>query len=124
MILLAIRRAVRCPSCVTPLLCLTILFCAVGVTFAAVVGDHVELNATHQAGIPFHQEPCGTHDFQRVPDGTKATVREVAPAGSPRATSAARAPALHQLVLLLRGRNPSISRKGTSSASPKAIRSP
>ena len=78
MIHLAIRRAVRCPSFVTLLLCLVSLFCAAGITFAAVVGDQVELKATHQAGVPFHQEPRGTNDFQRVPDGTKATVMEVA----------------------------------------------
>jgi hypothetical protein len=30
---------VRCLLCVTPLLCLAILFCAVGITSAAVVGD-------------------------------------------------------------------------------------
>jgi hypothetical protein len=54
---------------------------AAGITFAAVVGDHVELNATHQAGVPLHREPRGTNDFQRVPDGTKATVLEVAPDG-------------------------------------------
>jgi uncharacterized protein YgiM (DUF1202 family) len=42
-----------------------------------VVGDHVQLKATHQAGVPFHQEPRGTNDFQRIPDGTRATVLEV-----------------------------------------------
>jgi hypothetical protein len=57
------------------------LLCAVGNTFAAVVGDQIELKATHQAGVPLHQEPRGTNDFQRVPDGTRATVIEVAPDG-------------------------------------------
>jgi hypothetical protein len=37
----------------------------------------VELKATHQAGIPFHQEPRGTDDFQRIPDGTRAHVIDV-----------------------------------------------
>jgi endonuclease YncB( thermonuclease family) len=50
-------------------------------TFAAAVGDQVELKATHEAGVPLHKEPRGTHDVQRVPDGTKATVLEVAPDG-------------------------------------------
>jgi len=27
-----------------------------------------------RAGVSLHQEPRGTPDFQRVPDGTKATV--------------------------------------------------
>jgi hypothetical protein len=72
------RRDVHCRLYVTSLLCIVSLFCAAGSTFAAVVGDQIELNATHQAGIPFHQEPRGTNDFQRVPDGTKATVIEVA----------------------------------------------
>jgi micrococcal nuclease len=55
-------------------LCIVTLLCAVGITVAAVVGDQIVLNATHQAGVPFHQEPRGTNDFQRVPDGTRATV--------------------------------------------------
>jgi hypothetical protein len=52
MIDLGIRRAVRCLSFVSPLLCLMILFCTVGITVAAVVGDLVELKATHQGGVP------------------------------------------------------------------------
>jgi hypothetical protein len=51
MIDLAIRRAVRCPSFVVPLLYIVTLLCAAGMTFAAAVGDQVELNATHQAGV-------------------------------------------------------------------------
>jgi hypothetical protein len=47
----------------------------------ASVGDQVELNATRQAGVPLHKEPRGTNDFQRVPDGTKATVIDVAQDG-------------------------------------------
>ncbi len=39
------------------------------------------LKATNQAGVPLHAEPRGTNDFQRVPDGTKATVIDVAQEG-------------------------------------------
>ena len=63
MICLAIWRAVRCSPFVTSLLCLVTLFCAAGITVAAVVGDQVELKATHQAGVPLHQEPRGTNDL-------------------------------------------------------------
>jgi hypothetical protein len=66
----AIRRAVRCPAFVVLLLCLVIVLCMAGSAFAAVVGDQIELKATHQDGVPFHQEPRGTNDFQRIPDGT------------------------------------------------------
>jgi endonuclease YncB( thermonuclease family) len=48
---------------------------------AAAVGHQVEVKATQQAGIPLHQEPRGTPDFQRVPDGTKVTVIGVVPDG-------------------------------------------
>ena len=65
MIHLTICRAVRCPSCVTLLLCLVTWFCAAGIATAAVVGDQVELKARIRAGIPC-QEPRGTRDFQRV----------------------------------------------------------
>ena len=75
------RRDVHCRLYVTSLLCIVSLFCAATFVFAAVVGDQVELKGTHQAGIPLHKEPRGTNDFQRVPDGTKATVLEVAPDG-------------------------------------------
>ena len=75
------HRAVRCPSLVTLLRCMVILLCMAGITVAAVVGDQVELKATHQAGIPFHQEPRGTNDFQRIPDGTRAQVIDVAKNG-------------------------------------------
>lgn len=47
----------------------------------AKVGDRVELKATHHLGVPFHKEPRGTPDFQRVPDGTTATVTELAQEG-------------------------------------------
>jgi len=41
----------------------------------------VEIKATRQADVPFHQEPHGTNDFHRVPDGTRATVIDVAQEG-------------------------------------------
>jgi hypothetical protein len=43
----AIRRAVRCASFVAPLLCLVSLFCAAGIVSAMLVGDQVELKASH-----------------------------------------------------------------------------
>jgi hypothetical protein len=42
--------------------------------FAATVGDRIELTATHPAGMPFHRAAGGTPTFQRIPDGTIATV--------------------------------------------------
>jgi nuclease-like protein len=48
---------------------------------AAGVGDQVELQVRNRAGVPLHAEPRGTHDFQRIPDGTKATVMELAQDG-------------------------------------------
>jgi hypothetical protein len=53
----------------TPCLATLALLFTVGIAFAGAIGDYVELNATHQAGDPFRQEPRGTHDFQRIPDG-------------------------------------------------------
>jgi hypothetical protein len=47
----------------------------------AAIGNQVELHATHQAGVPLHQEPRGTNDFQRIPDGTQAHVIDVAKGG-------------------------------------------
>src|SRR5215216_6922629 len=76
-----VRRAARCTSSLTLLLVILSLFFAAGITFAAAVGDQVELKATHQAGIPLHQEPRGTNDFQRIPDGTRAHVIDVAKGG-------------------------------------------
>ena len=73
MIYPVIRRAVRCASFAAPLLCLMILCCTAGITVSAmVVGDQIELKATHQAGVPLHQELHATNDFQRIPDGTLA----------------------------------------------------
>jgi hypothetical protein len=46
-----------------------------------VIGDQVELHATHQDGVPLHHQPRGTNDFQRIPDGTRAHVIDVAKDG-------------------------------------------
>jgi endonuclease YncB( thermonuclease family) len=51
-----------------------------GVSTAA-IGDQVTLRASSRAGVPLHQEPRGTNDFQRVPDGTRATVIDIAEDG-------------------------------------------
>jgi endonuclease YncB( thermonuclease family) len=51
------------------------------VAFAAAIGNQVELKATHQAGVPLHQEPRTANDFQRIPDGTRAHVIDVAKGG-------------------------------------------
>jgi hypothetical protein len=51
------------------------------IAFAAKDGDHVEIKATHQAGILLHQESRSTHDFQRIPDGTEATVIDLGKGG-------------------------------------------
>jgi hypothetical protein len=53
------------------------LFLPVSLAWTAAVGDQVELRARHRAGVPLHQEPRSTHDFQCVPGGTKATVVEL-----------------------------------------------
>jgi hypothetical protein len=66
---------------VVPWLGILGLFLTASLAWTAAVGDQVTLQATHQAGVPLHQEPRGTHDFQRVPDGTRATVLEVAQDG-------------------------------------------
>jgi hypothetical protein len=60
-------------------LCMPLLFSVA--VFAAAIGDQVELKATHQAGVPFHQAPGGTPKFQRVPTGTMATVMDLAREG-------------------------------------------
>jgi hypothetical protein len=75
------HRAARCLSFVAPLLLTLVLLSTASQAFAAAVGDQVELKATHQAGIPLHQEPRGTNDFQRIPDGTRAHVIDVAKSG-------------------------------------------
>jgi endonuclease YncB( thermonuclease family) len=76
MIHLRVHRAAR------KILLLAVISCLVaGAASAAAVGDQVELNATHQAGIPFHQAPRATNDLQRVPDGTRAHVIDIAKNG-------------------------------------------
>jgi hypothetical protein len=49
--------------------------------WTAAIGEQVALHARNRAGVPLHQEPRGTPDVQRVPDGTRATVVEVAERG-------------------------------------------
>jgi hypothetical protein len=66
------------PVWVTPLLWFASLFGAVSFACAAAVGDQVELRATHQAGVPFHNTPGGGQTFRRVPRGTVGTVTELA----------------------------------------------
>jgi hypothetical protein len=66
---------------VIPWLGILALLLAVSLAWTAAIGDQVTLQARNRAGVPLHQEPRGTHDFQRVPDGTGATVLEVAQDG-------------------------------------------
>jgi endonuclease YncB( thermonuclease family) len=75
------HRAARNIPVLTPLLLTLALLFTAGMAFAAAIGDQVELHATHQAGIPLHQEPRGTNDFQRISDGTRAHVIHVAKGG-------------------------------------------
>jgi hypothetical protein len=76
-----IRRLVHCTALVSLCLCLMTLFCGAGIASGAVVGDQVELKARIRAGVPLHQELRGTPDFQRIPNGTKATVIALAQDG-------------------------------------------
>jgi micrococcal nuclease len=66
---------------VVPWLGILGLLLAASLAWAAAVGDQVTLQARIRAGIPLHQEPRGTNNFQRMPDGTRATVIEVAEDG-------------------------------------------
>jgi hypothetical protein len=75
------RVALRIPLR-TPLLLALLWSLIAGLAFAAVVGDQVELKATHQAGVPFHKTPGGGQTFQRLPGGTVATVMDLARGGS------------------------------------------
>ena len=75
------HRAVRTRAFLTPFIVTLAVLLTIGIAFAATVGDQVELKARNRAGVPFHQAPRGTHDFQRLPDCTKATVIEVAQDG-------------------------------------------
>ena len=79
---LVIRWAARDTSFVGLLLWTISLFGATGLTLAAVVGDQVELRATHPAGVPLHSAPGGSPKFQRVPGGTVATVMALDRGGS------------------------------------------
>src|SRR5262245_33242042 len=81
MIRLMNHRAVRNRPVLTPLLVILALLFTASMAFTATVGDQVELTATHQAGVPLHQEPRGTNDFQSIPDGTRAQVIDVAKGG-------------------------------------------
>jgi micrococcal nuclease len=78
---LVIHCTACCRSFLTSLLVTLSVLVAASLAFAAAVGDQVELKATHQAGVRLHQEPRGTHDFQRIPDGTRAHVIDVAKGG-------------------------------------------
>jgi hypothetical protein len=66
---------------VIPWLGILALLLTASPAWTASVGDQVTLEARIRAGVPLHQEPRGTHDFQRIPDGTKATVIELAQDG-------------------------------------------
>ena len=57
------------------------LFLTRSLAWTATIGDQVVLQVTHPAGVPLHQEPRGTHDFQRIPDGTRAQVIDAAKDG-------------------------------------------
>jgi hypothetical protein len=53
------------------------LLLTASLAWTASVGDQVTLQTRNRAGVPLHQAPRGTHDFQRVPARTRATVLEV-----------------------------------------------
>ena len=57
------------------------LLLTASLAWTAAVGDQVTLQARHRAGVPLHQEPHGTHEVQRIPGGTKATVTALAQDG-------------------------------------------
>jgi hypothetical protein len=64
------RRPIALLVILLPMICI----CGASGSVTA-IGDQGERHATHQAGVPLHQEPRGTHDFQRIPDGTRAHVQ-------------------------------------------------
>jgi endonuclease/exonuclease/phosphatase family metal-dependent hydrolase len=66
---------------VIPWLGILALLLTASLAWTAAVGDQVALQATHQAGVPFHHAPGGTQGFQRVPNGTVATVIDTAREG-------------------------------------------
>ncbi len=76
-----IRRAARGIVSLAPLLVIVSVWLTTSIACAASVGDQVELKANNRAGVPLHREPRGTHDFQRIPDGTRARVIEIAQGG-------------------------------------------
>jgi hypothetical protein len=57
------------------------LLLTASLAWTAAIGDQVTLQTRNRAGVPLHQEPRGTPDFQRVPDGTRATVTALAQDG-------------------------------------------
>ena len=67
----ACSRTARSWRRVIPWLGILGLFLTASLAWTAAIGDQVVLQATHPAGVPLHQEPRGTHDFQRIPDGTR-----------------------------------------------------
>jgi hypothetical protein len=77
----ACSRTARGWRRVIPWLGILALLLTASLAWTAAIGDQVALQATHQAGVPLHQEPRGTDNFQRVPDGTRGTVMDVAKDG-------------------------------------------
>jgi endonuclease YncB( thermonuclease family) len=75
------RSTVRCIALLTLLLLTLVLLFTTNIALAAAIGDQVAPQARNRAGVPLHQEPRGTHDFQLIPDGTRATVIDVAQDG-------------------------------------------
>jgi endonuclease YncB( thermonuclease family) len=66
---------------VIPWLGILALLLAASLAWTTAIGDQVALQSRTRAGVPLHQEPRGTHDFQRVPGGTQATVIALAQDG-------------------------------------------
>jgi hypothetical protein len=75
------RYPVRCLARLTRLLLTLVLRFTANIALAAALGDQVARHARNRAGVPVHQEPRGTHDCQRILDGTRATVIDVAQDG-------------------------------------------
>jgi hypothetical protein len=70
------RRPIALLAILLPMICI----CGASGSVTA-IGDQAERHATHQAGAPLHQELHSTHDFQRIPNGTRAHVIDVAKGG-------------------------------------------
>lgn len=47
------------------------------VATSPLVGDTIQLKASHHLGVPLHRQAHGSDDFERVADGTQVTVLEV-----------------------------------------------